>query len=197
MKHQPERTCIGCRNLFKKGDVVRVTAERAPLSSGQSVIIIDYREKLPGRAAYVCPKTDCIRNAIGKDQLSKALHVKVKSPSFDEFITRLSGCIEERIESLITMSAKAGKLAAGYSAVCDALEKKRVAMLLYAQDISENTKEAVLIPKASFPQATLFTRDKFGKLLNREFVGIIAIQDSGFARALMRETERLTLLHEK
>ncbi len=48
MKHQPERTCIGCRGVFEKDEVVRIVA-------GPSGAVIDYREKLPGRAAYVCP----------------------------------------------------------------------------------------------------------------------------------------------
>ncbi len=194
MKHQPERTCIGCRSIFKKGEVVRIVAERAPSVSSQSGIVIDYREKLPGRAVYVCPRIDCIRNALSKDHLSKALRLKVKTPSFDEFIAGLVIRIEERIESLIAMSAKAGKLAAGYSAVRDAVEKETVEMLLFAQDISGNTRESVAILNTTVPHATLFTRDKFGSLLNRELIGVIAIQDKGFARALAQETERLNML---
>lgn len=184
MKHHPERTCIGCRNVFKKDDVVRIVA-------GPGDIVIDYREKLPGRAAYVCPRTICIEKALSKEGLAKALHTKVRTPSAEEFVERLGAGIEEKIKSLLAMSAKAGKLAAGYSAVRDALEKGRIQMLLYAKDLSEGTKEKVPVPFASFRFATLFSRDELGRLLNRELVGVVGIEDKGLADAIWKETERL------
>jgi len=184
MKHHPERTCIGCRRTFKKDEVVRLIA-------GPEGIIIDYREKLPGRAAYVCPRAECIQTAVIKDNLSRALHVKMRAPSAPELIEHLTGNIKEKIRSLIAMAAKAGMLAAGYSAVDDASSKGRLAMLLYAEDLSDGTKESITIPDATIPRATLFTRDILGGLLNRELIGVIGIMDKGFARAIMKEIERL------
>ncbi len=198
MKHTPERTCIGCRSIFSKDDVIRIVAGpipssgQAPTVSGQAGIAIDYREKLPGRAAYICPTRSCIRRGLQKDLLSKALRTKVRTPSEDEFIAWLTGAIEEKIKSLIVMSAKAGKLAAGYSAVHDALEKGRVDLLLVARDISAGTLGKVNASVAvSIRRATLFTRDELGGLLNRELVGVLGIEDKGLSQALWRETERL------
>ncbi len=185
MKHQPERTCIGCRGVFRKDELIRIVA-------GPAGIVIDYREKLSGRAAYVCPRTECIQKALGKDSLARALHLKVKTPPVNVFITWLATGITEKIKSLIVMSAKASKLAAGYSAVQDALEKGRAEMLLFAQDVSEGTRGKVTNSlAASLRQATVFTRDELGRLLNRELVGVIAIEDKGLADALWREAGRL------
>jgi predicted RNA-binding protein YlxR (DUF448 family)/ribosomal protein L30E len=185
MKHQPERTCIGCRKVFHKDELIRIVG-------GPAGIVVDYREKLSGRAAYVCPRTICIQKALSKDNMARALHLKVKTPSGNEFSTRLAAAILEKIKSLIVMSAKAGKLAAGYSAVHDALDKGRVHLLLFARDISDGTREKVTktLP-SSFRQSTVLTRDELGRLLNRELVGVIAIEDSGLADALWREAERL------
>jgi predicted RNA-binding protein YlxR (DUF448 family) len=185
MGHRPERTCIGCRGVFAKDEVVRVV-------SNGTEILVDYREKLPGRAAYVCPTRDCITRALGRDNLARALRVKTRLPNVGDFTSLLSTSIEARIRSLIAMSAKAGKLAAGYSAVQDALEKGRVELLLFARDISGGTKEKLAIAPDRPPrQATLFTRDELGKLLSRELVGVIGIEDKGFADAVWKETERL------
>lgn len=191
MKHQPERTCIACRAVFKKDEVIRIVAGPASPMSGLASIVIDYREKLPGRAAYVCPKMECIKTVISKGNLSKALRMKVGDLSLETFILHLAAGIEEKIKSLITMSAKAGKLAAGYSAVHDALDKGRIKLLLYAHDISEGTKEKVAIANTSFPHVMLFSRNDFGKLLNRELIGVIGIEDKGFADAIQKETTRL------
>jgi ribosomal protein L7Ae-like RNA K-turn-binding protein len=137
----------------------------------------------------------CITKATTKDGLAKALRTKVKSLTPEEFRERLVVGLKEKIKSLISMSAKAGKLAAGYSAVHDALEKGRVKMLLYATDLSEGTRDKVAPPdSASIRQATLFTRDEFGKLINRELVGVIGIEDRGIADAIAKETERLKCL---
>jgi predicted RNA-binding protein YlxR (DUF448 family) len=171
--------------VFTKDEVVRIVA-------GPGEIAIDYREKLPGRAAYICPTKDCIDKALNKENLAKALHSRVKLPSAEAFIELLSENIEGKIKSLLAMASKAGKLAAGYSAVMDALEKGRVEMLLYARDISEGTKEKIAIPAAaSLRKATLFTRDELGKLMGRELVGVIGIDDKGFADAVWKEAERL------
>jgi predicted RNA-binding protein YlxR (DUF448 family) len=188
MKHQPERTCIGCRGVFKKDEVVRIVA-------GPAGAVIDYREKLPGRAAYVCPGPECIKKALGRENLSRALHLKAKPPDVEAFLAMLGANITEKVKSLLFMAAKAGKLAAGYSAVNDALEKGRVEMVLYARDLSEGTKEKVAIKgAASLRQTTLFTRDELGKILNRELVGVIGIQDKGLADSVWKETERLKRL---
>jgi predicted RNA-binding protein YlxR (DUF448 family) len=185
MKRQPERTCIGCRGVFKKDEVVRIAA-------GPAGAVIDYREKLPGRAAYVCPRPECIKKALGRENLARALHLRVKYPSMEEFISLLVANITEKIKSLIVMSAKAGKLAAGYSAVQDALEKQKVEALIFADDLSEGTKEKLMTSDAiSLRRTTLFTRDEMGRVLGRELVGVIGIQDKGLADAVWKETERL------
>ncbi len=68
-------------------------------------------------------------------------------------------------------------------------------MLLYAQDLSEGTKEKVATPAAATVRwTTLFTREELGTMLNRELVGVIGIEDKGFADALWKETERLKVL---
>jgi predicted RNA-binding protein YlxR (DUF448 family) len=188
IKHQPERTCIGCRGVFKKDEVVRIVA-------GPSGAVIDYREKLPGRAAYVCPRRSCIESALAKDVLSRALRLKVKPAGVDAFLGALTVVVTEKVKSLIAMAAKSGKLAAGYSAVHDALEKGRANMVLYAEDLASGTREKVAVPGGSSVfETTLFTRDEFGKMLNRELVGVVSINDSNLADAVWKETKRLKSL---
>ena len=187
----PERTCIGCRGVFEKDAVVRLVAGRAGIA-------IDYREKLPGRAAYVCPAKECVTKALSRENLSRALHSRVRMPEPEMFINQLIALITEKIKSLIVMSAKAGKLAAGYSAVHDAVEKGRVSLLLYAIDLSNGTKGKVASPAAaSVRWITLFTREELGTMLNRELIGVIGIEDKGLSNALWKEAERLKGLIKK
>jgi hypothetical protein len=185
MKHRPERTCIGCRQSFGKDEVVRLVA-------GPDGVLIDYREKLPGRAAYVCPRPECIGKALAKENLARALHRKLRSPDPAGFVSALEAAIMDRARSLLAVSLKAGKIAAGFSAVQDALEKGRAELLLYAADFSAGTRDKVA---ASTPQdmrsAVLFTRDELGRICGRELVGVVALLDKGLADALWSETQRL------
>jgi predicted RNA-binding protein YlxR (DUF448 family) len=185
MKHEPERTCVGCRGVFEKDAVVRIVANPPGIA-------IDYRERLPGRASYVCPTVECITKSLSRGNLSRSLHCKVSLPETAVFIAQLAALITEKIKALIVMSAKSGKLAAGYSAVHDAVEKGRVSMILYARDLSAGTREKVTTHAAdAVPETTLFTREELGALLNRELIGVIGIEDRGLAKALWKETERL------
>ena len=185
MTHQPERTCIGCRGVFKKNEVVRIVA-------GPDGILIDYREKLPGRAAYVCPRKECVGRALSKENLSRALHLKVRPPDAAAFITWLAAMVREKIRTLLSMAKKAGKIAAGYSAVQDALEKGRVELLLYAGDLSDGTRDKLASGGSKeVRHATLFTRDELGGIFDRELVGVVGILDKGFAETLWHETQRL------
>ncbi|MHB8844138.1 MAG: DUF448 domain-containing protein [Nitrospirota bacterium] len=183
---QPQRTCLGCRGVFSKDAVVRIVA-------GPEGAVIDYREKLPGRAAYVCPRPECIRKALAKETLSRALHANVKTPAAELFIEQLAAAVTEKVRSLLLMAERAGMLATGASAVDDALQKGRIEMLIFAEDLSEGTKQKLLNGSAQLPdrQATMFSRDEMGRMFGRELIGIVGIIEKGFANAVWSELERL------
>lgn len=180
-----ERTCIGCRSAGTKQDFVRLIV-------GPDGLVIDYREKLPGRAAYVCPRRSCIERAMTKAALSRAFRANVDAPGEAAFIAQLAAVITNRIKSLVSIARKAGKIAAGFSAVRDALEKKRVSLLLFAEDLSDGTREKLAAERGdAVPGETLFTREDYGALFGRELVGVAGILDQGLAHAIMHEVRRL------
>ena len=188
MKHEPQRTCIGCRGVFQKEQVVRLVAAAGG-------VVVDYREKLPGRAVYVCPRRPCIERALTGGNLSRGLKVSLKPPVLDAFIGQLEESISAKIRSLLAMAAKAGKLAAGYSAVHDAQEKNRADLLVFTSDLADGTREKLArAGSAPLRETTLFTREELGRILNRELVGVAAFMDKGFADAAWKELERLKSL---
>lgn len=66
-KRIPERTCVGCRNVKGKRELVRVV--RDP----DGVIDLDVTGKKPGRGAYVCPSLSCLEAALKGGRLANAL----------------------------------------------------------------------------------------------------------------------------
>ena len=185
-ERRPQRTCVGCRGVFSKNEVVRIVA-------GPGGAVIDYREKLPGRAAYVCPRPACIERALSRETLSRVFRAKTLPPEQERFLGDLVNAIRDKIASLLSMATKAGKAVSGYSAVDDALQKGRVDMLLFAVDVAEGTKEKILKSAVSMPErrTAVFTKEELGRMTGRDQAGIVGIIDAGFADAVWHETERL------
>ena len=53
-KKIPLRQCLGCREMKPKKELIRVV--RSP----EGAVSLDFKGKLPGRGAYVCPSQDCL-----------------------------------------------------------------------------------------------------------------------------------------
>ena len=75
----PMRMCTGCREMKPKKELIRVV--RSP--EGQ--VSLDFRGKLPGRGAYVCPNPACLAKA----RKSKALERAFSAPLPDEVYAAL------------------------------------------------------------------------------------------------------------
>lgn len=65
-KKIPLRQCLGCREHKPKKDLIRVV--RSP----EGEVALDFKGKLPGRGAYVCPQSDCLAKARKSRALERA-----------------------------------------------------------------------------------------------------------------------------
>lgn len=70
-KHQPQRTCIACRQVAHKRDLIRV------VRNAEKRVLVDETGKLAGRGAYLCKKSACWQKALEKNLLVHALKVKI------------------------------------------------------------------------------------------------------------------------
>jgi len=68
-KHVPQRTCIACRAVRPKRELVRIV--RTPAG----VVMVDETGKRSGRGAYLCHRRDCWETALARRQLERALGV--------------------------------------------------------------------------------------------------------------------------
>lgn len=65
-KKIPMRQCLGCREHKPKKELIRVV--RSP----EGEVSLDFRGKLPGRGAYVCPQPACLAKARKSRALERA-----------------------------------------------------------------------------------------------------------------------------
>ncbi len=62
----PQRTCVGCRCLKDKKDLIRIVRDE------DKHISIDLTGKKNGRGAYLCPDTACLDRAVKSRALEKS-----------------------------------------------------------------------------------------------------------------------------
>ncbi len=70
-KKKPMRQCLGCREMKPKRELIRVVRS----STGE--ISLDFRGKAPGRGAYVCPNSACLKKAVKARALERAFSAQI------------------------------------------------------------------------------------------------------------------------
>ena len=84
MKKKPQRSCVSCRTVRDKSDLLRI------VMTPEGEVQFDPTGKLSGRGAYLCPKEECITAELKKAaKLSKGL----KKPLTDEEIKALASSL--------------------------------------------------------------------------------------------------------
>ncbi|HAL15643.1 MAG: YlxR family protein [Bellilinea sp.] len=78
VKHIPQRTCVGCRQVMPKRNLIRVV--RSPEG-----VSIDLTGKTAGRGAYLHDKKSCWESAL-KGALNHALKIELTEQDRDVLI---------------------------------------------------------------------------------------------------------------
>ncbi len=76
-KRIPMRQCVGCREMKPKKELIRV------VKSPEGQISLDFRGKAPGRGAYVCPDTACLKRAIKSKALERGFETQIPQEIYD------------------------------------------------------------------------------------------------------------------
>ena len=77
------RQCVGCRERKPKKELIRVV--RSP----EGGISLDFRGKAPGRGAYLCPDTACLKRAIKAKALNRAFEVEIPQEIYEDLLARM------------------------------------------------------------------------------------------------------------
>ena len=78
MKKIPLRTCVGCKEVKPKKELIRVVKQ----SDGN--IMLDFTGKANGRGAYLCPNSDCLAQAIKTKRLSREFECEIPQVVYEE-----------------------------------------------------------------------------------------------------------------
>ena len=70
-KKIPMRQCLGCREQKPKMELIRVV--RSP----EGEVSLDFRGKKPGRGAYLCRDTACLKKVMKSKAVERSLEVTI------------------------------------------------------------------------------------------------------------------------
>jgi predicted RNA-binding protein YlxR (DUF448 family) len=88
-KYPPQRTCIACRQVREKKDLIRLVCTENEIAE------IDVFGGKPGRGAYLCANKVCWELALRKNRLEYALRTKLNEDNRQALIEYGSNWLEE------------------------------------------------------------------------------------------------------
>jgi len=186
-KSRPLRTCLGCRSAFDQRELARYVL--AP----DDRVLVDYRQKLPGRGAYSCVSIECVTKACRQRQFDRAFKRSGVTPAAEELLAQLQAQLQSRVESLIGMARKAGQLSGGSQQVLAELDgDTTIGLVIVAGDISTGVLEKVA-RKAQFQHlqtCRLLDKERLGQLVGRAERSVLAIRRGELCDNLKHELRR-------
>ncbi len=98
----------------------------------------------------------------------------------------------DKVLSLLGLSARAGKIASGEFAAETAVKSGKAALVIVAEDASDNTKK-LFHDKCSFYEVPVFdygTKETLGHAIGKELRASVAVLDAGLANAIISHLEQ-------
>ena len=183
----PQRTCVACREVRDKKQLVRY------VTAPDGTLLVDYRQRLPGRGCYTCATLQCLRIAVKRKAFQRSIrdaNLQVEPASLEE---QLFQAVRQKIASLLGMARKSGQTASGSQAVIDGLRSNAgVAVVLLAEDVSQAIGDKIhtLSLRNKVWCSRLFNKQVIGQLLGKEERSAVAVTSGSLAEALLIELQR-------
>lgn len=80
VKHTPQRTCVACRQVKAKRELVRL------VRTSDDNIEVDTSSKRAGRGVYLCPTQQCWESGLKGNRLEYALRTSVTQEKREKLI---------------------------------------------------------------------------------------------------------------
>lgn len=186
MKAAAQRTCVACREEASRDELIRLVADP------DGNIVVDLRARLPGRGAWVHPRSECV-SAAERDprRLAAALdHGPVRAAGLSD---QLCNALLRQVADGLSLAARAGAVIGGSDVVQQALADGRIGDLVFASDASARTVQEVLRSAGEPVVVTVLPFDKgeLGARVGQPPRAVVGIVSSSAFRHLREQLRRL------
>lgn len=186
---EPIRQCIACRKRKPKKELLRVVRIH-----GQE-IEFDPVQKKQGRGLYICPTSVCVERTRDRGLIYRAWGVKT---SGDLFI-RLAKYLrfqQSDLRMILGFAARARKIITGVEAVCMAVKKKRVRVVVLDTNAGDSTrrKTEALCRRWDIPLVFYTDELSISHIIGKSNCRCVGITDADFAKTILERTDPQYLL---
>lgn len=180
--HKPTRTCAGCGRHEEADAMVRLV--RGP--AGEVAVDAASRSGRGGRGAHVHARTECIAKAC-RGGLARSFKAPVAVEAA-ALAAEIAQAYDRRFAGLVVAAKRAGRLAIGADAACEALDKSGDRCLLVVASDAGNVVGRGAIAEAIAGGRAVAWKDKasLGKILDRNEVAVCVVLDVGIASELSK-----------
>ncbi len=185
-KHIPLRTCLGCLQKRPKFSMLRMAYRNGELLGP------DPEQRRHGRGFYLCPAAGCIREFFRRKRYRK-VGIALSEDRRQKLERELLAMIrQDKVQSLVGLARKAGKVMAGQTAVDKAVRSRQARLVILAQDAALNTRKHFidLCRAKNIPLRLYGKKEDWGRWMGKDETAILAVLHDGFARALQAEIAR-------
>jgi len=161
--------------------------------SPDAELLLDYRQKLPGRGAYTCCDSACYTKALETHAFARVFKRPCNPASIHVIIEQLRTQVRAKVTSLLGMARKSGVAVSGQQAIINALRRPReVAWVLIADDMASAAADKLLRQLQAHGIGALRGIDKqiLTQALGSGERSAVLLKKSSLAQALKCELQR-------
>ena len=184
----PLRRCIVTGQTFAPPRLIRFVASRH--ADGDSVVLPDIGNRLPGRGAWVVAEYAVLQQAIRTGRLLKVLSGKRLA---DDLLLRVDQLLAARCQQQLSMGRRAGLVIGGGGTIRAASKTKAIDWLLVADDASPREAESLIATSKPKNICRHFSSGELGAVFKRPslaFAAVFASNNTGYSSRLGDELLR-------
>ena len=180
MASAPLRSCIGCRTVRPKAELIRVHAAQG------GVVAVDL-DGGPGRGAYLCPRRACLEQAVRRGEFSRHLKVALTSPGVGALQELIQERASRKVVSLLGLARRARKVVSGSEAVESAVKRHSARLVLIAADASSRSVGTIraLTARSGIACHTRLAKEELGAAVGGAPRSCVAVIDPHLAGAVL------------
>jgi predicted RNA-binding protein YlxR (DUF448 family) len=152
-------------------------------------LVPDLDERLPGRGLWLSGERDMVNTACDKGLFARAARRSVTVPA--DLAGYLDDLMVRRCLNFLGLARRAGEVVAGFEKVQARLRKNKGGILLQAGDGAVDGRGKIKAMASGMALVDVFTAAELGKVLGRDHVVHVVMNEGRLAERMMRETGRL------
>jgi predicted RNA-binding protein YlxR (DUF448 family) len=162
-----------------KRDMLRV------VKATGGAIEIDEEQQKPGRGAYVCISSSCLKRLKEERGLNQSFRTFVPEAVYQSIEHYIIGQMTPDVLKLLGFARRAGKVRIGKTSALKAIERGESRLVIVANDVSEKLIRELKNEK--YMRLASVDKEGLGQVMGRSEVGILVITDPEFAKSIEKK----------